>query len=641
MMSSKLIDIAASNDQSKPYCKPLFESLNSVGVLRLSYQQWFAESNYNQTDVSSFIRFLDSLRVLEKKILYEIVGSPSFSVLIQLYTEVIENHSCFWSGLVSSSDEYLLFSFWSLIKAVKKLHSYFPEEVQVVLEESKNINKITLHGDPEKSLLWAYEGHPSLPVSAELYHKQQEFLQLCSTDDEDYVAAVQLDEIYQTCLGRLKLEKKRLEDRMGSSEIDNIKNKSAVCCVLRPEIVATGFGFNSWVKISLIASSESSSLDVELLDVLQNLLVAQSTEQKDLVDIRELLKPALEYSLSTTRPPQTLVAHQKLLWAIDARASVLGVDTKIAGFVLEMWYWWHSVLWKNSQIGLMSLQSISEIGNCWILSPSMLIQPVKTATVDQILENAFPVKDYPVQSMKLLSASRLLWKSSQPCQEMHGSLLSIARSLFQQMIYTHQKSFEPEIFEAIKSAFHAIEKKQNKMEGIQFLISQIGSSSHQKLKSVTHSYVSPLAIYLYSECSSNEFYPNLGLAWIYLGGLRFHLLNGFDVIDPAMKIICKLLELEEKISSLELKIKVRGECEYLSGLLYTENNEERTAHKLSKLKAEHKRLQRKVTFRSDTKKYQDLRRALDEFAGFITRPISLINSVKVLDWNQVVEQVLD
>lgn len=38
-----------------------------------------------------------------------------------------------------------------------------------------------MHGEPEKSLLWAYGGHPSLPVSAELYLKQQKFLQLCST----------------------------------------------------------------------------------------------------------------------------------------------------------------------------------------------------------------------------------------------------------------------------------------------------------------------------------------------------------------------------------------------------------------------------------------------------------------------------
>ena len=133
MMSSKLIDIAAADEQSKPLSKTLFESLSSVGVLRLSSQQWLAENNYNHTDVSSFIRFLDSLRVLEKKILCEIVGSPAFSVLIQLYTEVIEKHSFFWSDLVSSSDECKLFSFWSLIKAVKKLENSFPEEVHVVL----------------------------------------------------------------------------------------------------------------------------------------------------------------------------------------------------------------------------------------------------------------------------------------------------------------------------------------------------------------------------------------------------------------------------------------------------------------------------------------------------------------------------
>ncbi|AAD10657.1 Hypothetical protein [Arabidopsis thaliana] len=652
MLSSKLIDVAASNDQSKPYSKSLFESLNSVGVLRRSYQQWLVESNDNHTDVSTFTRFLDSLRVLEKKILCEIVGAPSFSVLIQLYTEVIDNHSFFWSGLVSSSDEYLLFSFWSLIKSIKKMHSFFPGEVQVVLEESKNINNIVLHGHPEKSMLWAYGGHPSLPVSAELFHKQQEFLQLCSTvwplksesdehgndhltkaipfsgpelcllaleglcissyiadeDDVDYVAAVQLDEIYQTFLERLKLEKKRLEDKMGFSEIDNTENITASCCVFCPEIVTTGSGFSSWVKTCFIASSESCSLDVELLAALQHLLVARPTEHQDLVDIRKLLKPALEYSLSSTRPPQTLVAHQKLLWAIDAHASELGVDTKIAGFALEIWYWWHSVLWKNSQIGLMIAHLVTSFFHLMFTGPTEYLRHWQlsdsvTFYADSACENSYRCSD--------------------------------------SIIYTHQKSFESETFVAIKSVFHAIEKKQNKMDGIQNLISLIGSSSHNKLKSVTHSFVGPLAKRLYSDSSSNEFYCNLGLAWLYLGGLRFHLLNSLDVIDPAMKITCKLLKLEEKISSLELNIKVRGECGYLSGLLYSGNNDESSEHTLSKLKTEHKRLQRKVIFRSDPKKYQDLRRALDEFAGFLTRPISLVNDIEVLDWNQVVEQVFN
>ncbi|KAF3583652.1 hypothetical protein F2Q69_00030333 [Brassica cretica] len=41
------------------------------------------------------------------------------------------------------------------------------------------------------------------------------------------------------------------------------------------------------------------------------------------------------------------------------------------------------------------------------------------------------------------------------------------------------------------------------MDGIKSLISLISSSSHQKLKSFSHSFVEPLAKHLYSECSSN------------------------------------------------------------------------------------------------------------------------------------------
>ncbi|KAF2546367.1 hypothetical protein F2Q70_00022408 [Brassica cretica] len=178
MMSSKLIDIAASNEQSKPLSKTLFESLSSVGVLRLTYQQWLAENNYNHTDVSSFIRFLDSLRALEKKILSEIVGSPSFTVSIQLYIEVIEKHSFFWSDLVSSSDECKLFFFWSLIKAIKKLDSSFPEEVHVVLEESKNINNIALHGEPES----LYYGHMGAILPCR-------FLQSCTLSSRSFYSS--------------------------------------------------------------------------------------------------------------------------------------------------------------------------------------------------------------------------------------------------------------------------------------------------------------------------------------------------------------------------------------------------------------------------------------------------------------------
>lgn len=85
---------------------------------------------------------------------------------------------------------------------------------------------------------------------------------------------------HQTFLERLKLEKKRLEDKMGFSENDITENKTASCCVFCPEIVTTGSGFSSWVKICFIASSESCSLDAELLAALQHLLVARPTEHQ-------------------------------------------------------------------------------------------------------------------------------------------------------------------------------------------------------------------------------------------------------------------------------------------------------------------------------------------------------------------------
>lgn len=52
------------------------------------------------------------------------------------------------------------------------------------------------------------------------------------------------------------------------------------------------------------------------------------------------------------------------------------------------------------------------------------------------------------------------------------------------------------------------------------------------------------------------FHFNLGYAWLRIGALRFHLLIGCDVLDPAMKYSWKCSQLEEKISLLKLEIKV-------------------------------------------------------------------------------------
>ena len=53
-----------------------------------------------------------------------------------------------------------------------------------------------------------------------------------------------------------------------------------------------------------------------------------------------------------------------------------------------------------------------------------------------------------------------------------------------------------------------------------------------------------------------DYLYNLGKAWIHIGGLRFNLLANPDYLDPAMKYEFKYLRLQEKISLLELEIKV-------------------------------------------------------------------------------------
>lgn len=49
---------------------------------------------------------------------------------------------------------------------------------------------------------------------------------------------------------------------------------------------------------------------------------------------------------------------------------------------------------------------------------------------------------------------------------------------------------------------------------------------------------------------------SIGYAWLRIGALRFSLLLNCDDFDPAMKYSFKYSQLEERISSLELDIKV-------------------------------------------------------------------------------------
>jgi midasin len=133
-------------------------------------------------------------------------------------------------------------------------------------------------------------------------------------------------------------------------------------------------------------------------------------------------------------------------------------------------------------------------------------------------------------------------------------------------------------------------------DDIQRLVSILGSSNHQKLNSLVSLFIEPILKKLYLHCSSTgdylsslfihlmysslfsvlieilvafyilsyfvnvfhfaEVYLNMGHACLKIGALRFSLLLSCDDFDPAMKYSFKHSQLEERISSLELEIKV-------------------------------------------------------------------------------------
>ena len=137
MLSMELVDLIASDDISKTSTRRFCNAINSRGLLRRSLQQWNTESGYSYTDESRcYIPVLRSLRILEEEVLNSLVESPSFDLLIQLFTNLLEDHVLFWNGVTSSKFDYLLISWHSLMKDTIKLRDFFPKSVRHLLVRS-------------------------------------------------------------------------------------------------------------------------------------------------------------------------------------------------------------------------------------------------------------------------------------------------------------------------------------------------------------------------------------------------------------------------------------------------------------------------------------------------------------------------
>ncbi|KAM1481846.1 hypothetical protein EV1_033690 [Malus domestica] len=81
-----------------------------------------------------------------------------------------------------------------------------------------------------------------------------------------------------------------------------------------------------------------------------------------------------------------------------------------------MWFGWHQSLWIYCPVSVKSFLStaVYDIQVRDIPVPDVLIHPVVTATVFQILKSRYSIRDYVVGSLKHRGASCNLWCSSLP-----------------------------------------------------------------------------------------------------------------------------------------------------------------------------------------------------------------------------------
>lgn len=125
------LDLAASNNATKYLCN----AIHCVDLLRLTYQQWITEGQYSIKD-AHFNPVLKSLHELEDEFLKKLVTSTpkliedkSFDDIIQLYSDLIEDHVLFWRYFKSSKSDQMIISWHSLLKDAAKLMTICPEAV--------------------------------------------------------------------------------------------------------------------------------------------------------------------------------------------------------------------------------------------------------------------------------------------------------------------------------------------------------------------------------------------------------------------------------------------------------------------------------------------------------------------------------
>ncbi|KAK9066170.1 hypothetical protein SSX86_013491 [Deinandra increscens subsp. villosa] len=656
----------------------LKKAVKCVGLLRVSYQQWHAENEFKYSaDTKCFFPVLLSLRKLEERILDEIVVSPFFDELFELYKKLINDHLFAWNGLVSSQSDCMLISWLSLLKDACKLKEFFANEVEKFQNDMKDLERaFSWNLNSPRSLLWAYGGHPFTPSSVEVYNKQKQLIDLChdiwtretplrelaqkdsiatavstnpelrflamegvcmsafimSKVDEDNLDVLkQMEDMHQILLSKFHYEKGKLEKNRLTSEQASSFGALSSCCVMNTDMLCESSCLSCWLDTLPLNDNTCFGLDMRLLQEISNTVVLDGKQlESGLSCLRWRLESTLKFSLNySSRPPTDFSPHQKIKWVLDAWTSANSAHASISSTFVEMWFNWHTSLWKhhlNREKTSLPQQDYAD------LVPDMLFQPVATLLVDKILRGPIDIKDLNAHILKLGVASRNLWLSSPHVAECRHFFISCARSLLRQIILAHEKSFEADKFSLIKSEFFSAQVD------VSVLMSLLMSSTHCVLKSLITPFIKPLLHELYSQNSTDSLF-NLGCAWLRIGGLRYRLLVCCDEVDPAVKKNFKYFQLTERIASLELDIQVRQECVHLAGYFSLSEADKEKTRLLNELKAERNRLQRQVVFRSDPRKFKKLRSECDEFMKFVAMLFDLLKDLGGLNIKRVADQV--
>ncbi|KAH6793247.1 hypothetical protein C2S52_003724 [Perilla frutescens var. hirtella] len=665
ILSVESVDVCSSDGVLSQHYILLRNLIKCVILLRHSLQQWSKERDYSHArKTHTFEPIFTSLRRMEEKVLDLFVESPSFEVLFQSYTDLLDHHMLFWNSIISSQKEH-----------------------QIEMRRLEGVLSLSLN--PSKSLLWKHGGHPMMPSSAGLHQKQCQISNLgekvwprisklvsvpgiisldgnkfsevavdgllfsdvnlrvlamegvClstiivnKADDDDSNTTQQLEDMHQMLLERLESEKQKFDVKLVTTEL--VPALCSACCVFTPAILQRRSGLDCWIKTQPIVDETSLCLDLELLLHLSKGAAVDVEEQyRVMLELSGLLKSSLNFSLAySARPLVDFLPHQKILFTLEAWESVQGVNEKISSFILEMWFRWHATLWEVCPALVEALPEKEEGG----VLPHKFFRPLKLTMVDQILKNADPIRDYHLHNFKLRAACRSIWQSSESLINSGGMLLSAARSLFHQIICAHKKSFEDSRYASIKAALNSIEELSNPLEHVKALVSLLASSNHRVFRSLINSYIEPLLGELYSLYPSNDF-QSVGCTLLRLGALRYNLLVRCDDLDPTLKYSIKYSELTEKIASLEIEIQVRQECIYLAGSTHQREADSYRINLLDKLNAERKRLQRKMVFRPNPGKFMELKYLCNGFLKLVTSIVEWIKSVKSLRIEEVTNQV--